>query len=641
MFDLFRSRDKAVRYLLGALLGLVALSLVITLIPGYGTPSAPREQVVAEIGGEALTVREVQSTLQSALRGRQIPPEMIQFYVPQFVDQMITERAVAYQAERMGFKVTDEELANAIRSMIAQYFPGEVKQEEYARFLSQQGLSIQEFERNVRQNLLRLRLENIALEGAVVTPDEVEKEYRRKNDKVKLEYIKWTPPADLRSQVTLTDADLRGFYEAQKAQFTTPEKRSFHLLIADEAKIGAAFQIPEAELRAAYQSQLDKFRTGDRVKVRHILIKTTEKNAAEQAAAEKKAQELLKQIRGGADFAELAKKNSDDPGSAVNGGDLGWVTRGQTVPNFEKAAFALAPKQISDVVKTEYGFHIIQGQEKEAARVKPFEEVKDQLATELKREGVFNKMQQSIEQARAELAKSPQAAPQIAGKYGLSHYFVENHGANESVPELGTSNELEGAVSSVRANEVTPVTQVAPNKLAVAAVTQVVPAHPAEFKEVEPQVRERLTALRVQQMADQRRQQVMQTLKNVTGDLNAAAKQVGAQVKTTDFFTVEGTVEGLGGGAQFTDAFNKPIGAVVGPIPAGDQVILARVLEKQPADMGKLATERDALVLGLKRRRAAERKELFEDGLLTQLVKEGKVKKYQETINRVVQSFRG
>jgi peptidyl-prolyl cis-trans isomerase D len=322
MFDLFRSRAKAVRYLLGALLGLVALSLVITLIPGYGTPSAPSEQVVAEIGGEALTVREVQSTIQSALRGRQIPPEMLQFYVPQFVDQMITERAVAYQAQRMGFKVTDEELANAIRSMVAQYFPGEIKQDEYARFLAQQGLSIQEFERNVRQNLLRLRLENIALEGAVVTPDEVEKEYRRKNDKVKLEYIKWTPPADLRSQVTLTDADLRGFYESQKAQFTVPEKRSFHLLIADEAKVGASFQIPEAELRAAYTAQIDKYRTGDRVKIRHILIKTTEKSPAEQAAAETKAKDLLKQIRGGADFAELAKKNSDDPGSWTNRAEL-------------------------------------------------------------------------------------------------------------------------------------------------------------------------------------------------------------------------------------------------------------------------------------------------------------------------------
>jgi peptidyl-prolyl cis-trans isomerase D len=164
MFDLFRSRDKAVRYLLGALLGLVAVSMVITLIPGFGMGSAPQEQVVAQIGRDSLTTREVQTTIQGALRGRQIPPEMVQFYVPQLIDQMITERAVAYQASQMGFKVTDEEVANAIRSMLTQYFPnGDITQQGYAQFLSAQGLTVDEFERNIRQNLLLLRLQNLAL----------------------------------------------------------------------------------------------------------------------------------------------------------------------------------------------------------------------------------------------------------------------------------------------------------------------------------------------------------------------------------------------------------------------------------------------------------------------------------------------
>lgn len=640
MFDLFRSRDKFVRYLLGGLLGLVALSLVITLIPGYGTPGAAREQVVAEIGGQALTVREVQTTIQSALRGRQVPSEMVQFYVPQLVDQMITERAVAYQAERMGFKVSDEELANAIRSMVAQYFPGDIKQEEYSRFLAQQGLSIPEFERNVRQNLLLLRLQNIALEGALVTPQEVEQEFQRRNNKIKVEYIKWTAPTDLKSQVNLSEADLKGFFETQKGQFTIPEKHSFNILIADEAKIGATFQVPDSELQAAYNSSIDRFRTPERVKVRHILIKTVGKNAAEQAAAEGKANDLLKQLRGGADFAELAKKNSEDPGSAVKGGDLDWVTRGQMVANFEKTAFSLAPKQLSDVIKTEYGFHIVQVTEKEQAHVKPFAEVKDQLATERKREAVFNRMQQMADQARAELQKDPKAAAQIAQKYGMSEYRVEKHAPGESVPEIGTSQELENSLSGVRAGQVSPVVQVAPTKLAVAAVTDVTPSHPAELAEVEGQVRERMTAMRVQQLVDQRRQQTLATLKSAT-DLKAAAKQLGSEIKTTDFFAVEGTAEGIGAGSQLTEGFSKPVGSMVGPIAIGDQVILAKVVEKQNADMSKLAAEREAIVLALKRKRAAERKELFEDGLLTQLLKEGKVKKYPETINRVVQSYRG
>jgi hypothetical protein len=124
MFDLFRSRAKAVRYLLGGLLGVVALSMVVTLIPGYGTPSQGRETIVAEVGKDQITVRQVQSVMQNVVRSRRVPQEMIPHYVPQLIDQMITERAVAFQAERMGFRVSDEEVANAIRSMLPQMIGG-------------------------------------------------------------------------------------------------------------------------------------------------------------------------------------------------------------------------------------------------------------------------------------------------------------------------------------------------------------------------------------------------------------------------------------------------------------------------------------------------------------------------------------
>ena len=373
MFDLFRSRDKAVRYLLGALLGLVALSMVITLIPGYGAVSAPREQLVAEIGGEPLTVREVQQTIQAVTRNRQVPDEMLQFYLPQIIDQMITERAVAYQAKRMGFRITDEEVANAIRSMLTQYFPdGNIPDEAYRQFLQQQGQDVTQFERNIRQNLLQLRLQNIALEGAIVTPDEVEREFHRKNDKVKVQFVKFSPPAE---PSLAGDGHARrdpSHYNAAKAQYQTPEKRSLGIVIADEAKIGAAFQVPEAQLRAAYSQQVDRFRTPERVKVRHILIKTAESPKDQIPKLEAKANDILKQLKGGADFAKLAKENSEDPGSAVKGGDLDWIVRGQTVPAFEQAAFSLKPNELSNIVKTEYGFHILQVQEKEAGAHEAF-----------------------------------------------------------------------------------------------------------------------------------------------------------------------------------------------------------------------------------------------------------------------------
>jgi peptidyl-prolyl cis-trans isomerase D len=641
MFDLFRSRQKAMRYLLGGVLGIVALSLVVTLIPGYGTPTGAPEQLVAEIGNEQLTIRQVQMQIQNLTRNRQVPAEMVQHYVPQLIDQMITERAIAYQAERLGFRVTDEDVARAIRSMLTQVFPtGDFDKAVYQRFLAQQGLTIPEFEHNVRTNLLLMQLQNVALEGTIVAPEEVEREYRRKNDKVRVEYVSWSP-GDLKSQVTVTPAEIQNYFTQNRAQYMTPEKRSFHVLIADEAKIGASVEVSEPELRTAYSRNIDRYRSPERAKVRHILLNTTGKSADEVKAIEAKAGDLLKQIRAGADFAELAKKHSEDPGSAPKGGDLDWVTRGQMVPNFESTAFSLKPKEISNVIKTEYGFHIVQTLEKEEARVKPFEEVKGELTTEAKRETVYQKMQSAIDSARAELARNPQQAEQIAQKYNLTYAKADNISRGQSVPEVGTNPELDATVSGMRAGEVSPVIQIAPTKLAVAAVTAVEPSKPSELADVENQIRDSLIASKTQQLAEQKIKEAKEKFQSAGGDLNAVAKSMGGQVKQTQFFTTEGAADGIGPAQYVAEAFSKPVGTVLPPFNIGNQLYLVKVLEKQPADTAGLAAEREALVLALKRKKAAERRELFEDGLLTQLIKEGKVKKYPENIKRITSNYQG
>jgi peptidyl-prolyl cis-trans isomerase D len=574
------------------------------------------------------------------MRGRQIPNEMLQFYIPEFVDQMITERAVAYQASRLGFRITDEELATAIRSILASYFPGgEINQQDYVRFLAQQGTTVDQFERNLRTNLLMLRLQNLALEGIIVTPTEVEHEYRRRNEKVKLEYVKFEA-GDLRSKVNVTPEEVREYYDSQKAQFTIPEQRSFSVLVADQQQIAASVQLTDDQLRAAYNTQMEQFRTPERVNVRHILIKTTDKPKEEIPKLEAKAKDLLQQLRNGADFAKLARENSEDPGSAVKGGELGWITRGQTVPNFESAAFTLKPKELSNVINTEYGYHILQVESKEQARVKPFEEVKEQIATEMKQQAVYDRMQQAIDQARNEIEQNPKGAEQIAAKHGLKFVHVQKSAANDAIPEVGASPELSGALSSLRVNEVTPVVQVGQDKLAVAVVTEVTPSRQAEFAEVEDKARDQLINNKTQQLAQQRIKEAQEKLKAAT-DLKAAAASVGSQVKTTDFFAAEGAAEGIGPATYLADAFTKPVGSLIGPVTIGNQVFLAKVAEKQSADMGKLAAERESIVLGLKRQKAEERKVLFEDGLLTQLVKEGTVKKNQDAINRVVEMYRG
>ena len=199
-------------------------------------------------------------------------------------------------------------------------------------------MSVEQFESNMRKNLLQGKLQSLALEGVIVTPEELNAEFHRRNDKFKFEYVMYSPAAST-PVVNVTPQEVQEYFNRNRAAYKTPERRSFYLLIADEAKVGAGVQVSDGDLLRAYQANLERYRTPERVKARHILIKTMDKPKEEQDKLAAKAGDLLKQIRGGADFAELAKKNSDDPGSAQKGGDLDWVIRGQTVKEFEDAAF--------------------------------------------------------------------------------------------------------------------------------------------------------------------------------------------------------------------------------------------------------------------------------------------------------------
>lgn len=641
MFDLFRSRAKAVRYLLGAILLVVAASMVITLIPGFvGASYSSDSNVVAEIGGEALTLRDVQSNIQQALRSNRFPRQMAGAYIPMIVNQMIADRAVAYQAAKLGFQVTDADVARAVQSMLPQLFQDGkyVGDDVYAQYLSQMNLSIPEFESNVRKQMLLLKLMNMALEGEVVPEAAIEEEFRKGNEKIKVDYISFGV-ADFRDQVKPTPEEIRAYYEQNKPVFRIPEKRDAKILIVEQEEIGRTITIPEEELRRAYQSQPDRFRLPERVKVRHILLKTTGKSTEEAAKAKTRAEDLLKQIRSGADFAKLAKENSEDTGSAVEGGDLDWIARGQTVENFEKTAFTLKPGEISDVISTEYGHHIIQVMEKEPARMQPFEEVKGALADERKRQMIYERMQELADQARAELVRDPAQADALGRKLGLTVYNVSKAGPGDPIPEVAASAEMQGAIRSLAKAGVTDVYQLGEDRLALAVVTEFYPEREAELSEVEDQVRNRLIDQKANDLVQQKRARLEQLMKSAGGDLGKLAREMGLTVKTSEEFTRSGNVPGLGAAAYLQEAFDKPVGALIGPINAMAQTVVCKVVEKIPADMTKLASERENLLTRLQQERAQERKELFEDGILTGLINDGEVKIYEPVIQRLISLY--
>ena len=643
MFDLFRSRDKAVRYLLGGLLGLVALSMVITLIPGYGSASSrsDNDTIIAEIGkDDVVTVREVQKLIQDQIRSRQMPQEMAAIYAPQIIDQFINERALAYQAKRMGFTVSDQELADAIRGIMTRFTGGQpVDRAMYEQILNSQGTNIPEFEANMRKQMLLTRLQNVALEGVIVTPKEAEQEYIKRNTKAKIAYLAFKSE-NLKSQVTVTPQDVQAAFNGNKEAYRQPEKKNIVALVADQDKIAQSMQIPEPELRAAYNRNQEHFRTPERVKVRHILFQTTNKSADEVAKIKAKAEGVLKQIKGGADFAELAKANSDDPGSKGKGGDLDWVVRGQTVKNFENTAFSLKPKQISDLVQTEYGFHIIQVLDKQEARLQPFEEAKTQLAAEMKKTNLVEKVQNSIEEARTALQKNPGSYDQIASQLGLQVVKAAGVAPGAPIPDLGQSPNIDMALVSMKKGDVSPVVQVSPTKLAVFEVTEIVPSRIPDVSEVEAQIRDNLQTQKANQLAQTKAADAAKRLQ-AGESIESVAKALGVEVKNPPPFNSQEAIEGVGQAALLMDAFTKPVGSVIGPVPTtAGQVIVAKTVERTPPDMAGFAAARDQIVFQLKEQKATDRKTLFYDSVLTELIREKKVKKHQDTIQRLLASYR-
>jgi peptidyl-prolyl cis-trans isomerase D len=640
MFDLFRSRDKAVRYLIGGLLSIIALTMVITLIPGLTSPPQgdPSDNVIAEIGDETITVPEIRLQIDTLMREQRLPASMVPVYMPQVIEQSILERAMAFEAKRLGIQVSDEELAEQVKAALPSLFAsGTLDKARYQDAVARFGYTIQQFEENLRKQRMLLRLTNMAEEGVVLPAGEVEREFIRRNGRMKIEYVAFNPE-EVKKTLTADRGQLEALFNGNRQAYKLPERRDLTLLIADELAVAMNVKVDDAKLQAAYDQNRDRYRVPERAHVRHILVKTQGAPQDQIPALRKKADGLLAQVRGGADFAKLAKDHSEDPGSKDKGGEY-WVTRGQMVKPFEDASFNMKPGA-SDIVTTEYGFHIMQVMERESARLKPISEVRDELVQQLKSQEVARMATQAIEQARAEWAKNPAQVEAIAQKYGLQLVKAEKAQAGKPLPLLGTANEVMATSFQLKLNEVSPVIEPQVGKKVVAQVNKIDPVKLAEFTDVEDEIRQNFMQVRSQEVAQKKAEGVLQKAKAGQA-FGAAAKSEGGEMKAPPEFSMNGSIEGLGGAAGLADSFSQPVGAFVGPFNLAGQYVVARIVDKREPDMSQLAVEREGLSAQLKGKIARERSELFKDSVLNELIRLGKVKKHDATIQRLVRQYAG
>jgi len=416
------------KIILSGILLIFCGAMVITLIPGFGLNSdtgQPPRGVVAKVDGQDITTTEVQERARALAQqqiaqygamGKQLLPMIMPQATSQAIQQLIAGKAIVAEANRLGLKATDADLRDELEHgrYGATLFPGGkfIGQEAYEGLLSQNNLTVENFERDVKNDILQQKLVTLVTGSAAVSPTEIRQQFQKSNTRVKFDYAVLSQD-DIRKGLHPTDQELKAFYERNKAAYNNsiPEKRKLQYVFLDKNKILGQIQVTPEDVKAYYDQHQDQYRVPEEVKVSHILIKTPSPGADGKVdekgleEARKKAEDVLKQVKSGAKFEDLAKKYSEDPGSGKQGGDLGWIGRGRTVPEFEKSAFSLAKGQLSDLVKSSYGFHIIRAEDKHEAHLKTIDEVKDQIEPLIKQQKAGRMMENGgnalLEQARS------------------------------------------------------------------------------------------------------------------------------------------------------------------------------------------------------------------------------------------------
>jgi len=439
------------RILLGAVVLALGGSMLLYLVPqGPATGSSGlSSDTVAKIGDETVTTQDIQQQLSQIERNNQVPPQFRMIAVQNILQQLVFQRELEFEAKRLGIAVSDQERADRIKLYLPMAFNGGtfIGMDQYTALVQQRfQLPVATFEELIRQGLLEEKFRKLVTDGISVGPAELQDGYRYKNEKVKLDYA-LIKPEDLEAKITPTEVEIKAEYEKNRSKYQVPERRSIRYALLDLNQLRQTLQIPDDKLKEQYQSNIQQYQVPNQVHVQHILLKTVGQTDALVEETKKKAEDVLKQAKKGAKFDELAKKYSEDPGSKDKGGDLGWIRQGQTVPEFEKEAFSLPPGQISDLVKTQYGFHIIKVLEKQAAHTKPFEEVKDSIRAPLMLTEADKEANNTADQLSKAIRQSSKASlDDLAKQYHLTLGQTRPVSASDPILELGNSQDVKAEI---------------------------------------------------------------------------------------------------------------------------------------------------------------------------------------------------
>lgn len=633
MLKFLQKRGRGARILLGFVAGVIGLAMVITLLPGSFGPTVQSADAVAQVGDRTVSMAQVQAQLRQISDGRQIPPALQAIYAEQVIDNLVFDEMLELEAERMGIRVTPQEQAERIRRAIPSAQAGNTDQYRLD-VETRTGLTVPAFEEQIRKWILREKFAQLVTDGVTVTSEELEREFRKRNEKVTIEYVLISPDVML-GQIHPSESELAAYFEQNRAKYQVPERRSIRFARLTDADVRSRVQVTEDDLRAYYNDNISRFQLQNRAKVRRIMFSTLGKTDAEIEEIRRKAEEVLRQTRRpGAKFEELARQHSEDSNSRDKGGDIGWIVPGQTEAEFERAAFSLPKGAISDVVRTKIGFDIIKVEEREQARTQPLEEVRAAILPAVL-EAKVRRTAQDLEDRVAEATRmdTSKKLDDIARQFNLRVSEAGPAGVRESWGELGFNPEVDDAVFRLRQGELSPPLR-QDNGFVVLELKQTFPAHQGTLDEVRAQVLEDYRREKAGAMAKARAEELAAKVKSGAA-LAATAKAAGLAVKTSEPFTQGGTAGELGSARPLAAAFSLAPGTAGPATSLGANWVVYRVLSRESIKPEEFLAQMQAVRDSVLQNKRTLAYESFREALRERLIREGKLLYNEENVKRL------
>jgi peptidyl-prolyl cis-trans isomerase D len=605
MIRILQKDNRIIKIAIGTFIAIVIIGMVVTLVPGiFDNGNTLDSTVYATVrspgwlgkftGSTPITTADVQREAEAQMQQQKLPDFYLQFLMSRVGQQQVMRAVLRREADRLGLQVSNADLVSFLKNgPYSQYlFPNGqfIGEDHYIDFVEQEfQRPVKVFEDELKEDLELQRLQALETGGVSVSDSAVRAEYLQSGTKVKFVYAVISS-SDIKQTINPSDADLQAFFKQSAARYATamPETRKLSFFSFDSSNLpGGKPAVSDADIQAYYNAHLDQYKTPAQLKTRHILIAVAkDADAKTDAAAKAKAADVLKQVKAGGNFAELAKKYSDDPGSKDQGGELPMMAASGFVPEYSNAAMALNPGQTSDLVRTQFGYHIIQTEQKQPAQVKSLAEVKDSIvpALEATKSGAA---EQTFATQLAEEAKK-NGLQKTAAAHGLHLITTDYLGRSGTIASLPDSTALLTAAFGA-AKGAAPQTVSTGEGYAVFQVDDVKAAHAPEFAEYKSHLLDDYREQKAPELLNAKLIKLSDRAK-VLGDLSKAAAEMNLPLQTSDLVGRDAQVPQIGaltGAASVV--FTLPKGGISAPVNEGANGSVLQVVDKQEPSADDIA----------------------------------------------------